>query len=36
MLSDDVSGDPTERTPAQNSTLRNMFVIGPDKKISSS
>ena len=33
MLSDDVSGDPTERTPAQNSTLRNVFVIGPDKKI---
>ena len=33
MLSDDVSGDPTERTPAENSTLRNVFVIGPDKKI---
>ena len=33
MLADDVSGDPTERTPAQNSTLRNVFVIGPDKKI---
>ena len=33
MLSDDVEGDPTERTPAQNSTLRNVFVIGPDKKI---
>ena len=29
----DVEGDPTERTPAQNSTLRNVFVIGPDKKI---
>ena len=27
------SGDPTERTPAQNATLRNVFVIGPDKKI---
>lgn len=26
-------GDPTERTPAQNATLRNVFVIGPDKKI---
>ncbi|HWI22392.1 MAG TPA: peroxiredoxin [Baekduia sp.] len=33
MLPQDVSGDPTERTPAQNSTLRNVFVIGPDKKI---
>jgi len=33
MLGADVSGDPTERTPAQNATLRNVFVIGPDKKI---
>jgi thioredoxin-dependent peroxiredoxin len=33
MLPDDVSGDPTERTPAQNQTVRNVFVIGPDKKI---
>jgi alkyl hydroperoxide reductase subunit AhpC len=33
MLPNDVEGDPTERTPAQNSTLRNVFVIGPDKKI---
>ena len=33
MLSEDVEGDPTERTPAQNATLRNVFVIGPDKKI---
>jgi len=33
MLPADVSGDPTERTPAQNQTLRNVFVIGPDKKI---
>ena len=33
MLSADVEGDPTERTPAQNGTLRNVFVIGPDKKI---
>ena len=24
---------PTERTPAQNQTVRNVFVIGPDKKI---
>ncbi len=28
-----VSGDPTERTPADNQTVRNVFVIGPDKKI---
>ena len=28
MLPHDVEGDPTERTPAQNSTLRNVFVIG--------
>jgi thioredoxin-dependent peroxiredoxin len=33
MLPADVGGDPTERTPAQNATLRNVFVIGPDKKI---
>ena len=33
MLSDDVEGDPTDRTPADNQTLRNVFVIGPDKKI---
>jgi alkyl hydroperoxide reductase subunit AhpC len=33
MLPADVSGDPTDRTPAQNATLRNVFVIGPDKKI---
>jgi alkyl hydroperoxide reductase subunit AhpC len=33
MLPPDVEGDPTERTPAQNQTLRNVFVIGPDKKI---
>ena len=33
MLPNDVSGDPTARTPAQNQTLRNVFVIGPDKKI---
>ena len=29
----DVSGDPTERTPANNQTVRNVFVIGPDKTI---
>jgi alkyl hydroperoxide reductase subunit AhpC len=28
-----VSGDPTKRTPADNQTVRNVFVIGPDKKI---
>jgi thioredoxin-dependent peroxiredoxin len=33
MLPADVEGDPTQRTPAQNATLRNVFVIGPDKKI---
>jgi alkyl hydroperoxide reductase subunit AhpC len=33
MLPEDTSGDPTERTPAQNQTVRNVFVIGPDKKI---
>jgi alkyl hydroperoxide reductase subunit AhpC len=33
MLPADVAGDPTERTPAQNATLRNVFVIGPDKTI---
>ena len=33
MLPAETEGDPTERTPAQNSTLRNVFVVGPDKKI---
>jgi len=33
MLPADVSGDPKARTPAQNATLRNVFVIGPDKQI---
>jgi thioredoxin-dependent peroxiredoxin len=33
MLPPDVEGDPTQRTPAQNATLRNVFVIGPDKKV---
>jgi alkyl hydroperoxide reductase subunit AhpC len=33
MLPADVEGDPTERTAAQNATLRNVFVVGPDKKI---
>src|SRR5262249_48070171 len=33
MLPSDVGGEATERTPAQNQTVRNVFVIGPDKKI---
>jgi alkyl hydroperoxide reductase subunit AhpC len=33
MLPAEVSGDPSERTPADNQTVRNVFVIGPDKKI---
>jgi thioredoxin-dependent peroxiredoxin len=33
MLPADVAGDPTQRTPADNQTVRNVFVIGPDKKI---
>jgi alkyl hydroperoxide reductase subunit AhpC len=31
LLGDNV--DSTDRTPAQNQTLRNVFVVGPDKKI---
>ena len=33
MLPADVEGDATKRTPADNQTVRNVFVIGPDKKI---
>jgi alkyl hydroperoxide reductase subunit AhpC len=33
MLPASVSGDPTERTPADNQTVRNVFVVGPDKKV---
>jgi alkyl hydroperoxide reductase subunit AhpC len=33
MLPADTEGDPTARTPADNQTVRNVFVIGPDKKI---
>jgi alkyl hydroperoxide reductase subunit AhpC len=33
MLPADVSGDAAGRTPADNQTVRNVFVIGPDKKI---
>ena len=33
MLGADVSGDAAGRTPADNQTVRNVFVIGPDKKV---
>jgi thioredoxin-dependent peroxiredoxin len=33
MLPAEVEGDPGARTPADNQTVRNVFVIGPDKKI---
>ncbi len=33
MLPAETSGDPLSRTPADNQTVRNVFVIGPDKKI---
>jgi alkyl hydroperoxide reductase subunit AhpC len=33
MLPAEVEGEATERTPAENQTVRNVFVIGPDKKI---
>jgi alkyl hydroperoxide reductase subunit AhpC len=33
MLPAAASGDPSKRTPADNQTVRNVFVIGPDKKI---
>jgi alkyl hydroperoxide reductase subunit AhpC len=33
MLPADTVGDPCSRTPADNATLRNVFVIGPDKTI---
>jgi alkyl hydroperoxide reductase subunit AhpC len=33
MLANDISGDPGDRTPADNQTVRNVFAIGPDKKI---
>jgi alkyl hydroperoxide reductase subunit AhpC len=33
MLPADTSGDPLSRTPADNQTVRNVFVIGPDKTI---
>jgi thioredoxin-dependent peroxiredoxin len=33
MLPADTSGDAKGRTPADNATVRNVFVIGPDKKV---
>jgi len=33
MLPASTSGDPKQRTPADNQTVRNVFVIGPDKKV---
>src|SRR6201988_1711160 len=33
MLPAAASGDVAKRTPADNQTVRNVFVIGPDKKI---
>jgi alkyl hydroperoxide reductase subunit AhpC len=33
MLPASTDGDPLSRTPADNQTVRNVFVIGPDKKI---
>jgi alkyl hydroperoxide reductase subunit AhpC len=33
MLPATVSGDAKSRTPAENQTVRNVFLVGPDKKI---
>jgi alkyl hydroperoxide reductase subunit AhpC len=33
MLPGGTEGDPLSRTPADNQTVRNVFVIGPDKKV---
>src|SRR3954451_5306038 len=33
MLPAEVEGDPADRTPADNQTVRNVIVIGPDKKV---
>jgi thioredoxin-dependent peroxiredoxin len=33
MLPGATEGDPLSRTPADNQTVRNVFVIGPDKKV---
>ena len=33
MLPAEASGDPANRTPADNQTVRTVFIIGPDKKV---
>jgi alkyl hydroperoxide reductase subunit AhpC len=33
MLPAETSGDPNSRTAADNQTVRNVFVVGPDKKV---
>src|SRR3954451_24253166 len=33
MLPAEVEGDPADRTPADNQTVRNVIVVGPDKKV---
>jgi alkyl hydroperoxide reductase subunit AhpC len=33
MLPADVEGDPGDRTPVDNQTVRNVVVVGPDKKV---
>jgi alkyl hydroperoxide reductase subunit AhpC len=33
MLPAEVDGDPSKRTAADNQTVRNVFIVGPDKKI---
>jgi alkyl hydroperoxide reductase subunit AhpC len=33
MLPAETSGDPRERTPVDNQTVRNVVVVGPDKKV---
>jgi alkyl hydroperoxide reductase subunit AhpC len=33
MLPAETSGDPSARTAADNQTVRNVFVVGPDKKV---
>jgi alkyl hydroperoxide reductase subunit AhpC len=33
MLPADVEGDPTQRSPADNHTVRVVYIVGPDKKV---
>ncbi len=33
MLPAEASGDPADRTPADNQTVRTVFIVGPDKKV---